>query len=163
MLNFSTSKIKLTNLPITNTEIAKIKFIAGLGNTELSILNLENVHPIGDTAKIETQPGIFKLLGVCPEGGNRLLNPSGKIKIASIKPNPSDNEIEVELELVEKTGYKLIIVNSNGQTVKEITRVNTSKGISLEKIGVSDLASGVYNLILQTESERISKLFLIMK
>jgi hypothetical protein len=163
LIDASTSKIKLTNLPITQNEIAKIKFVVGLGNAESSPLNLISYESIGGSAKIETLPGTFKLLGICPEGGNRLLNPTGKIDIVSIKPNPSDNEIEVELELAEKTGYKLIIVNSSGQTVKEIIRTNTIKGLTLENIEISNLASGVYNLILQTESERISKMFLILK
>ena len=162
-INSSTSKIKLMDLPISKNEIAKIKFIVGLGNAETSILNLENVETNGGIAKIETQPGTFKLLGICPAGGNRLINPSGKINISSIKPNPSDNEIEVELQLVEKTGYKLIIVNSNGQTVREINKENSNKGIVSENIEVLDLVSGVYNLILQTESEMMSKHFLILK
>lgn len=152
----------------TTTDIAQIPVIAGLGSIQSTSVDIVEFVLKDDAGNLveydfESESGTFTLLGICPEGGNRLINPTGKINIASIKPNPSDNEIAVELQLVEKTGYKLIIVNSNGQTVREITKDNANKGTTLENISVSDLSSGVYNLILQTESERISKLFLIMK
>ena len=163
IIDNTTSKIKLTDLPISEYKIAKIKFVVGLGNAETSQLNLSNVEQQGGFAKITIESGTFKLLGICTEGGKRLINPNSKINISSIKPNPSDNQINVELQLVEKTGYKLLIVNSNGQTVREIFRVNSNKGVTTEDIEVIELASGVYNLILQTESEMISKRFLILK
>jgi hypothetical protein len=152
----------------TSNEIAEIPVIAGLGSVDATAVDIVDFILKDDAENIveydfESESGTFKLLGICPEGGNRLVNPNGNIAISSIKPNPSDNVIEVQLELVEKTGYKLSIVNSNGLTVKEIYRTNTNKGIANENIEVSNLASGVYNLILQTESERISKLFLILK
>ena len=148
---------------IKTGKLAVLKMIAGLGNESETLLKLQNIKLIGGTAELDSAFGTFKLLGICPAGGNRFINPTGKINISSIKPNPSDNDIEVQLELIEKTGYKLIIVNSSGQTVRQITRINSNKGIVSENIEVTDLASGVYNLILQTESERISKLFLILK
>jgi hypothetical protein len=152
----------------TSTEIAQIPVIAGLGNvkeTAVDIVDFVLKDDAGNNVEydFESESGTFKLLGICPEGGNRLINPTGQINITSIKPNPSDNEIEVQLELVETTGYEIIIVNSNGQTVKEISRTNTNKGIISENIDISELASGVYNLILQTESEKQSKIFVIMK
>ncbi len=158
ILTLSIPKENYSNGILTN-----LKMVAGLGNSTQTELKLQNLKVVGGVVNIDSVNGTFKLLGICPEGGKRLLNPTGTIKITSIKPNPSDNEIEVELQLVEKTGYKLIIVNSNGQTVREISRTNTSRSIALENIELSDLASGVYNLILQTESERMSKMFLIMK
>ena len=162
----TTNKIILDNLHVNKSigdTVSVVRFKVGLGNAESCDLLLSNGQFIGDSVTISFISGIFKLLGVCPEGGNRLINPSGKINIASIKPNPSDNEIEVELELVEKNGYKLTIVNSNGQIVKSISKTTMTKGINLEIINVSDLSSGFYNLILQTESERLSKMFLILK
>jgi hypothetical protein len=155
------------NIPINfstdNYLLKEMKFIAGLGNSECTVMKLDTVIWLGGPYSVEKEDGRFCLNNICPEGGNRLINPNGKIAITSIKPNPSDNEIEVKLELLETSGYKLTIVNCNGQTVKEIKRLNPFSGITLENIDVSDLASGVYNLILQTESERISKLFLILK
>ena len=165
-VNEKSSYITLNNLLLKKAiedTLTKVKFEVGLGNEDVCDLAFSNVETIGGSADISIINGKFKLLGVCPEGGKRLLNPTGTINITSIKPNPSDNEITVEMEIVESTGYKFSIVNSNGQIVKEISKTNTTKGITTVKISVSDLASGVYNLILQTESERISKMFLIMK
>lgn len=165
-INGTKNKITINNLLLDKNigdTIAVIHFKVGLGNAEQSELILSNGYTIGDTVNITAINGTFKLLGICPAGGNRLINPIGKINITSIKPNPSDENIEVKMELLELSGYILTIVNSNGQKVREIYRTNSNNGIKTENIDVSELASGVYNLILQTESERISKLFLILK
>jgi alpha-tubulin suppressor-like RCC1 family protein len=160
------SKIILDNLTIKNLKsdtLTKVRFKAGLGNSDVCDLTLSNVETIGGVSDISIQNGKFKLLGVCQEGGKRLINPIGKIQINSIMPNPANENIEIKFELLEISGYKLLLVNSNGQNVREIIRTSNLKGINEEKIGISDLSSGEYNLILQTDSERLSKRFLIVK
>ena len=162
----TTSKITLDSLMFTKSlgdTLTKVRFKVGLGNSDVCELTLSNFETLGGSANISIQNGKFKLLGVCPEGGKRLINPNGKIQITSVKPNPAEDKIEIELQLLETTGYRLLIVNSNGQTIREINKTKSTKGIVLENIEINDLASGVYNLILQTESERISKRFLILK
>jgi WD40 repeat protein len=152
----------------TSNEIAQIPVITGLGSVEETSVDIVDFILKDDAGNkvdydYESESGTFKLLGICPEGGNRLMNPNGKIAISSVKPNPAEDNIEVELELVEKTGYTISIVNCNGQIVRNIIRTNTIRGLAIENIEISDLSSGVYNLILQTESERLYKLFLILK
>jgi hypothetical protein len=155
------------NIPINfssdNFILKEMKFIAGLGNSECTVMKLDTVIWLGGPYKVEKEDGRFCLNNICVDGGKRLINPKGKIAISSVKPNPAEDNIKVELELVEKSGYILSIINTNGQTIREIIKSNIITGLTYEKIDISDLASGVYNLILQTESERISKLFLIMK
>ena len=160
------SKITLDSLLFTKSvgdTLTKVRFKVGLGNSDFCDLTLSNVETLGGSADISIQNGKFTLLGVCPEGGKRLINPNGKIQITSVKPNPAEDKIEVEVELLELSGYKISVVNSNGQSVREISSTNNNFGINSINIEISELASGVYNLILQTESERISKRFLILK
>ena len=162
----TTSKITLDNLMFTKSlgdTLTKVRFKVGLGNSDVCELTLSNVETLGGSANISIQNGKFKLLGVCPEGGKRLINPNGKIQITSVKPNPAEDNIEVEVELLELSGYKLLIFNGSGQSIREISCTNNKIGINSINIDISDLSSGVYNLILQTDSERISKMFLILK
>jgi hypothetical protein len=146
-----------------NGILTKIKMTTALGNAEETELKLQNIRLIGGSAAMDSINGIFTLLGVCYDGGKRLLNPSGSIKLYSIQPNPADDNIDVVMELVENTGYKLTIFNSIGQIVREIKKYNTIKGIASEKIDITDLSAGVYNLFLQTESERVSGTIIILR
>ena len=165
-IDVTTSKIILDSLLLKNAvgdTLTKVRFKVGLGNSDFCDLTLSNVETLGGSADISIQNGKFMLLGVCPEGGKRLINPNGKIQITSVKPNPAEDKIEVEVELLELSGYKLSIMNSNGQSVREISCTNNNFGTNSINIDISNLSSGVYSLILQTESERITKMFLILK
>ena len=50
---------------------------------------------------IKTENGTFKLLGICREGGTRLFNPTGKVEIMQINPNPASDDIEISFNLIE--------------------------------------------------------------
>ena len=148
----------LINLPVT----------VGLGSvqeTDIELYDFIFLDKFGKNIEYEVDYrfGTFKLLGICQEGGTRLLNPNGKIQINAIKPNPADEQIEIELNLLEKTGYKLILINSLGQTVREINRVESSKGTANENIQLAELSAGIYNLILQTESETLNEKLIILR
>jgi hypothetical protein len=85
------------------------------------------------------------------------------VQFLSIKPNPAKDEFVLKFEIIEKTGYRLLIINSMGQTVHEISKSSSSKGIIDEIIDISNLPSGVYNTLLQTETETITNSFIIIK
>jgi hypothetical protein len=165
-LNETTSKIILDGLSANISKggiLKEISFIVGLGNSESCDLKLSNVESIGGIADIRLTDGKFILLGTCKEGGNRLINPLGKVQFLSIKPNPAKDEFVLKFEIIEKTGYRLLIINSMGQTVHEISKSSSSKGIIDEIIDISNLPSGVYNTLLQTETETITNSFIIIK
>jgi uncharacterized protein YegL len=99
------AKIKIENLPVdveTGDTLATIWFRAGLGNAELSKLELTYIEAIGGNTTITHEDGTFKLLGICYEGGTRLFNANSKAGIESVNPNPAENMLEVDLNLTKK-------------------------------------------------------------
>ena len=153
-------------MPIENCSngvLANLKMFAMLGNAVETPLELREISTVGDTMNIGSVNGLFKLIGLCQEGGTRLINPVGNVLIKSITPNPSDNQIDVKMELIESTGYKVILLNELGRTVKQIIRHASHPGNTNELIEIADLVSGVYYLVLETETVRIAQKVYVLK
>jgi len=159
-----TAVISLIDLPTdlqSGKNIADIRFKVGLGNAEKSGLLLSNLLAEGGEANIDLISGQFNMLGVCFEGGARLLNPTGEKVSMSISPNPTDGIIYISLNLNED-GYTLLnIVNSRGEIVYEIN-VNSVGMIEFE-VKTDNLPSGTYFVNLQTPTISKSQQLLIVK
>ncbi|MFH1051569.1 MAG: Omp28-related outer membrane protein [bacterium] len=152
--------LTLPIVPISDSTLASIKFVVGLGNSESTELILENFTAIGDDLIIDTISGTFKLLGICKEGGDRLINAgAGNLKLMIIAPNPSDNEIEIEYELIEEGTIQIDIYNYQVIVVKNILKKVMKPGKYIQKIELSDLPQGTYFIIIRTPGYRISQTF----
>ena len=77
-----------------------------------------------------------------------------------IIPNPNNGDFVVSYALEEKSDIRLIIYNSSGQVVKEISR----PGFLGDKIKVSlaSVPDGVYTCLLKTETTTVNKKFVIV-
>ncbi|MCL5991111.1 MAG: choice-of-anchor D domain-containing protein, partial [Bacteroidetes bacterium] len=146
----STASVHLTNLPPQTGEIAKVKFVVGLGNAETTTLNLSNLVVNGGTANVTVVSGSFHLLGICKEGGSRLLNPEGDVKLFSIKPNPSGEIVEIEMELIENGKTIIYLSNINGENIRTIFEGSPKPGLQKMQFSTKDLPTGTYLLILKT-------------
>jgi hypothetical protein len=161
------AKIKIENLPVdveTGDTLATIWFRAGLGNAELSKLELTNIEAIGGNTTITHEDGTFKLLGICYDGGTRLFNPNSSIGIEKVSPNPAENMLEVDLNLAEEGQTELLIYNMQGEKVKELFKQTVgSLGTKSLKSDISDLSSGQYYLVLITPTYITTKNLVIMR
>lgn len=148
--------IEINDLPVQPDEksvLKTINFVVGLGNSKETELTLTNYEAIDGIVALDTICGKFTLLGICPEGGSRLLNPDGKVQLMSINPNPVNQTAEIEFELIE-TGYtKLFISNILGIKVKTLIDGKPRLGRQKITIDTKGLASGTYFIILQTPTE----------
>jgi len=162
-----TAKIKITDISINQDEeeaISKIKFKVGLGNAESCELSLTNPQTQGGEGDISLLNGTFKLLGVCYEGGARLINPSGKAGITDIKPNPAANEITIAVSLIESGQTSLAIYNIEGEKVSEIYAGEVSTFGTYEFTSdISSLSNGSYYVIFQTPTVKDSKSIMIVR
>jgi hypothetical protein len=161
------AKIKIEDLPVdveTGDTLATIWFRAGLGNAEISELELTNIEAIGGNTTITHEDGTFKLLGICYEGGTRLFNANSKAGIESVNPNPAENMLEVDLQLNEEGQTELLIYNMQGEKVKELLKqtIGTLGAQSL-KCDISDLSSGQYYLVLITPTYIVTKNLVILR
>jgi len=135
-------------------ELLQIPVIAGLGaveETTIDILDCFLKDKAGNRINyiFEKQSGTFKLLGICREGGTRLFNPTGKVEIMQIIPNPASEDIEIKINLIEDGTTTLSIFNSNGLKVKEFN-ITGETGMQTIKLDGRDYSNGLYFIQLQT-------------
>ena len=123
--------------------LAILKFIACLGNDTASALTLSDSKVIDGKVNLSNENGEFKLLGICKEGGTRLINPSGKAGIHAINPNPAIDELKISVKNIEDGETNLIIYNSMGTEVNRI-KVDNLSGIQYINVNLSDYSSGIY-------------------
>ena len=166
--NEKTARITLENLPIdkqVGDTLATIDFIVGLGNATECDLLLENPEAIGDEVDITVVNGHFTLLGICEEGGTRLINPTGEAAgIISINPNPATEEVNIKLNFIETGKAEVAIYNYMGEKISTIFSEEISAPREQEiKVSVSDYNSGLYFIIFESATIRETKEVLIVR
>ncbi|MCX6153447.1 MAG: choice-of-anchor D domain-containing protein [Candidatus Kapabacteria bacterium] len=157
--------IPLNNLSIKNTDIAKIKFKAALGNADRTALWLTNYRINGDSVTLDTANGSFKLLGICYQGGQRLLqtNPAGA-EIISVSPNPATDLIDIKINLIEYGETRLSLYDLSGKVIKEILCENISaSGVRNFSVRTDKISDGKYILQLETPSAKLFQLISVVK
>ena len=162
-----------SDLTGTNSILAEIECIAGLGRVAETSIDFEEIHWYDENGveieyDTEMTSGSFKLLGICPEGGARLINPLTKAGIMNLAPNPADNRIEIELSLIESGYTELALYNIMGEKVKTIYENSVSRNQKPEyqkKIStdISELSTGQYFVILKTPTYMESRHVVILK
>jgi hypothetical protein len=84
-----------------------------------------------------------------------------KIKLI-LSPNPADNSCKIQIEGIEAGSIRLYLVNALGENVKNIYEGELS-GSNIIYTDLSGLPAGVYFMVLQTPSERISDRLIIFR
>jgi hypothetical protein len=151
----------------TSNELGQFLVVAGLGTVEettIDILEFILTDDSGNKVKfnIKTQPGLFKLLGICREGGTRLINPTGKAEIMQIIPNPASEDIEIKVNLIEDGATTLSIFNSNGLKVK-VLNISGETGMQTIQLDGRDYSNGLYFIQLQTPTVVANQKLMIIK
>jgi len=159
-------KIPLT-LPVNpkyDNVLDVLNFQATLGNDTTTTLILENLKTIGNPIEINKIDGRFTLAGVCMEGGvPRLLNTSNQIQLKLLKPNPTENKLTIDYELIETGLTDIYLMNTFGERIKTIISKETRKGIYSIDADLSDIGSGLYFIILETPTVRKTEKIEILK
>jgi hypothetical protein len=142
--------LKINGTIGSSEELSQIHVIAGLGNVEETYLDVIDFGLVDNSGKkvdydFDTQSGRFKLLGICKEGGTRLINSDTKAVMLNISPNPTDGIINIEFSLTEKGLTQISIYNVMGEKVKTLFSedVNEYNTIKIES-SINDLGSGEY-------------------
>lgn len=141
--------------PDTNGVLTTLQFRAALGNDSLTPLILENVQTVGGNVVVTTEPGEFRLEGICYAGGARLLNPNSSISLSNAWPNPIIYGFtEVTIETTEAGKTSLVLRDIVGRTVKSFINGEVESGIQAQMLDVGDVAAGAYLLTLRTPTEQ---------
>ncbi|MEI6089129.1 MAG: choice-of-anchor D domain-containing protein [bacterium] len=151
----------------TSQELAQIPVMAGLGNVEettIDIVDFVLSDNLGNVVNydIETTSGKFKLLGICREGGTRLILPTGKVEILAIIPNPASDDVYINLNLIEDCFTTLSVFNSNGIKLKEYNLTGAT-GLQTINIDARGFDNGLYFIQLQTPTVVTNQKLMIIK
>jgi hypothetical protein len=139
---------------LTTGTLTQIEFIATLGDTTATPVYFDSVSWLnGKPVQTTLASGVFQLLGICPQGGNRLYSPNGVILLRSAKPNPASTITTIEYQLLEEGPTKLMLIDMLGRNTKMIVNTYQMPGAYSWNIDVSQLSNGMYTCILQTPSQ----------
>jgi hypothetical protein len=103
----------VNNMPLAPDEdeiIGYIDLYVGLGNSDHCYLSPYNAIANEDTLNIGYVSGRFDLLGICEEGGKRLINPTSSSGIILVKPNPVNSKIEIDFNLSESGFTEIALI-----------------------------------------------------
>lgn len=114
------------------------------------------------------QNGRLTVLGICHNGGDRLLEQIGPFGITSINPNPSGGRVEITINTVEYGETHLEIYSIYGQRAYSRTWVPTlnaeGNAFSTETIVLdNELPSGIYQVVLTSPARTTSRQLIIAK
>ncbi len=160
IIDDQTAKIKLENLQIQTNPIANVKFKVGLGNADNSNLILKNMQAVGGVSDVKIEDGIFTLLGICYEGGKRLINPNSTTQPMKLTLKESSNSLNVEFDLIELQTSYFRIYDMVGRILFE-KEISNKIGKNEFDIDIFNLRNGVFFIVLQTPSYRETKQLLL--
>lgn len=141
-------------LPTTDSVLTTLTFRAALGNDSVTALDLFNLSTDAPTVTGLEVDGEFKLLDLCRQGGARLLNPNGEVKLSVTPPISTDGNIAVDMNLLEDGKTRAYLVDFSGKRVRTLLDNDTKHGAYHFELDRSQLPSGRYFVILQTPTLR---------
>ena len=167
--NEKTARITLDSLSLEDKQVGDtlvtIEFIVGLGNAPECDFLLENYEAIGGDVDITVIDGHFELLGVCEEGGTRLINPTGEAAgIVNINPNPATEEVNIKLNFIETGKAEVAIYNYMGEKISTIFEEEIIEPREQYlKVSVSDYNSGLYFVVFESATIRETKEVMLVR
>lgn len=169
-LNNDKRQIILTLRNITlndkDTILAILQGIAMLGNKESTSLDITKVeyNQKALVSRIDFNDGKLSIK-YCQDGGDRLLDFSINPFQARILPNPSNGEINLEINIIEKGNYLMYLYDELGN------KMNIEEAMLDPKISsklsrryfLNNLPNGIYQLIIQSPTQIYSINLLIVR
>ncbi len=141
--------------------------IACLGDriqTDVELLEFDWLDDAGKSINYDTelQSGAFKVLGICPEGGERLYDISGKAQMMMVAPNPANGITEITFETVERGTTRILITDVLGRQ-QVLKSGDFTKGAHSFEFDTEGLTSGMYILTMQTPTQIFTQQIIINK
>ena len=149
------SYIKIAGKLSGVSQIAAVPMKVGLGTaikSGLVITEFQLYDAKGDSVDYDIEPGVgeFNVLGICEEGGKRLLNPNGEEVAMQVIPESNSGNARVQLTLIETGHTELIIYDQIGNKIETIYSGTPSIGSQEINLELSNYAIGRYYIKLTT-------------
>jgi len=152
LIDDTLAKFTINNIPLNQNQdptIYEMIFHVGLGSRTQSDVKFGTIELLGDSStQVSKLNGAFSLLGLCYEGGTRLVHSTSTIPLLTVSPNPSDGNATIDLNLIEDGVSTLKIYNSNGFMLDSYTF--TKKGLQTIKLNSKNYNNGLYIITVET-------------
>jgi hypothetical protein len=153
---------------MTSGELARLRFIAALGDTDRGVLALEgmkwfgaggvelNIYSVLSSASI-------KLAGLCTNGGARLVRAGGSQGLKALIPNPASGGVRIIYDLLEEGRCRIAITDLLGSEVAQLFAGDRTSGTYEAEFDARSLPAGLYVVMLETPSGRASTMMRIVR
>jgi WD40 repeat protein len=140
-------------------ELISIPCITTLGNTDHSLIVIDTFFWKNSAivTEVATQNGTITLTGVCEDGGVRLFIPATTSTSLSTRPNPAQDNLQIQYGLREPLTVTLELLTMTGQVVQTI--LSNQSQVAGQYTLTSDLSvlgNGVYLLRMRTNKEMLT-------
>lgn len=126
--NWRTEVVPLTDMNKPNVLIKFVTTADGGNNLYIDNVNVAQTDPVG-LANLKASQNLF-----------------------SVYPNPASNQVTIKTGLASAQKAQLQVVNTLGQVVYQKELVGSNAGVVSTELNVQGLATGIYNVVLSTES-----------
>ena len=136
--------------------LGEFDYTAGLGNATSTYLILDEFFWLDNSGKdinaeVEKIDGKFTLLGICHEGGTRLVNPNANIGIKKISPNPAKDKITISAKITE-SGTKIRLIDLAGKVIFEINCTVDNTKTQDFIIDLTNIPAGMYFIEFKSDN-----------
>ncbi len=151
----TTSFIELEGQLSGAAQIATVPMKVGLGtaiSSGLVVTEFQLYDANGDSVDYQIEPGVgeFNVLGICEEGGTRLVNPNGEQVEMIVSQDQMNTSATVSLNLIESGQTDLIIYDQLGNAIETAYSGTPNTGTKELTLDLSNFANGRYYIKLIT-------------
>jgi len=136
-------------------QIAAVPMKVGLGTavkSGLVITEFQLYDANGDSVDYDIEPGVgeFNVLGICEEGGVRLINPNGQAVDMVLTTDGLNSNARINLTLIETGQTDLVIFDQIGNMIETVYSGTPSAGQQEINLDLSKYTNGRYYIKLTT-------------
>jgi hypothetical protein len=137
---------------MTQGPLATLDFIAALGDTTVSALELDSLVWLDAAVQTGLESG---MLTITSQGGWRLYLPGGRLRIMPPMPNPAMGRAVITYETIEPGMTDLALFDVLGKRVLELEHRDIAPGVYNVEVNTDPLPGGTYFIVLATPTGRI--------
>lgn len=142
--------------------VASINGVAGLGETDTSLITINNgAINWGSSVTTTSSPGLLRLINLCDD--RRILHQFKLFNSISVSPNPTDGNFELNLNVLEQGKVEIEMHDNLGTRLLYMPNVYINSGDNRIFIRGDELPPGVYSVIVKTSSEMIRTKVVIIR
>jgi hypothetical protein len=149
---------RIVTNPINGTDkaIATLKMQAALGNDTVCTVEFRDIYNSRGITDLIGRGGRVTIGGHCHDGDTRLMDRSAPTAVRAVYPNPASDDVTLAFTTAERAPVSVILVDVLGRTHRVVYQGMPPAEEWSVTVPVADIPSGVYQVVLQTQTQRRS-------